>query len=137
MMPPKLWAMNIIGLSSASSRLDASLFSRFTACSLTPAIEVSKATLELYPNKRIRALGNWEGKKSLNHNLFPMVQVASAWNSVFVGFRPWTATILVRIMRSAWDPTERGRESFNLLDARALRVYESPKEVPRHRGGCL
>ena len=76
-------------------RLPFKRFNRFSAHSSTPAIDVLNAILPFYPNNRIRAAGSLEGRKSINHILlFVSVHVALAWSSVFVGLRPWNATIL-------------------------------------------
>jgi hypothetical protein len=68
------------------------------ACSVRPAFEDANATLELYPNSMMRALGMCFGRKlaSCNHT-FPLlaVQVDRALDPVLSGFKPWTATILI------------------------------------------
>jgi hypothetical protein len=71
-------------------------FSRFSACSESPALDVSRATFELYPKIKILAYGALDGRKSRSQSLlvFSEVQVFSACNSVFLGLRPWTATML-------------------------------------------
>jgi len=84
--------MNIIGrviVVFGERRLLFRRFSRSSAHSCTPAIDVLNATLALYPNNRIRAVGRSEGRKSINHILlFAAVHVALAWFSLFVGLRP-------------------------------------------------
>jgi hypothetical protein len=60
-------------------------------------VDVSKATFELYPKIRTRELGSRLGRKSRIQSLPFDVHVVNACSSLFVGFNPWTATILGRI----------------------------------------
>ena len=83
---------------SFTALLDFNRFKRFSACSNTPAVEVSKATFELYPNSNTLTVGTRDGRKSRSQSLPSAVHVCSAWNSVFIGFRPCTAT---RLMQTA------------------------------------
>ena len=109
-------------------RFPLSRLSRFSACSLTPAVDVSNATFELYPNNSTRALGSCFGRKSLSQSLSPDVHVVSAWNSSFVGFKPWTATMLFIMLVSF--PTNVGRSRIdNKLNLRILSRYNFPQKV--------
>src|SRR4051794_3752342 len=51
-------------ITSAVSRSFSNLLSRSFAKSSIPAIDLLKATIELYPKDIILAFGTWEGKKS-------------------------------------------------------------------------
>ena len=94
-------------------------------------MDVSNATLELYPNRRTRAFGSRWGKKSLSQSFSPAVQVASAWKTVFVGFNPWTATKL-------FDSRQFGTTMHtilvrkDILNGGLLGVNNSPEKVLRH-----
>lgn len=119
----------MIGLSSALSLrlLTFIQFSKLCACSNTPDVDASKATFALYPKSSILAVGSFRGKKSLSHNLSPFVQVFSAWKSLLVGFRPWTAMMLLLFS------IHKGSLLFDLLDfCRTAWIIDGSKKVPRH-----
>lgn len=117
------------------------LFSRFPACSRTPAFEVWNATFELYPNSIMRARGNRFGRNSLSLNQSFLdsleVHVCLAWNSLFVGFRPCIAMILFK----KWGWLEKfdiisGITQYKrvLLDVGVFRINKDIKEIGQGRG---
>jgi hypothetical protein len=67
------------------------------------------------------------GKKSRNQSLSPLVQVASAWKLLLVGFKPCTATIL-------YCQTARTNVRLShILNVGAFRRNELSQKVPGHR----
>jgi hypothetical protein len=81
----------------------------------------------------------WYGyrQKSLSHSFSFAIQVVSAWLLLFVGFKPWTATILGNgvsafVLRSIYISTsERTNSTLGSADGRSLAGSSGRKESPR------
>ena len=95
--PPSECATNMRGrwISFSSSRLLLISLSNDCACPATGTLEALLRTLELYANRRIRAVGRSSGRSVSVQNVpFSWVHDVRAWLNSPLGLRPWTNTIL-------------------------------------------